>query len=120
VNFDKEVLRGHIDTMILSLLDMKDTYGYELAKLALEVSSGNFELKEGTMYLALKRLEKSGEIESYWGDDMSGGGRRKYYKILQAGRNKLDTKRKEWEVIKKVMDAFFIVKREDDKHDERN
>lgn len=118
MKIDKEVLKGNIDTIILSLLDIKATYGFDLAKKALEVSAGNFELKEGTMYLALKRLEKSGQIESYWGDEVSGGGRRKYYKILSAGREKLEQKRKEWDVIKNIMDSFFILNREGEKYDE--
>lgn len=55
---NKEVLKGHIDTIILSLLHSRDMYGYELAKLVREKSEEQFELKEGTLYLSLKRLEK--------------------------------------------------------------
>ena len=56
---NKEVLKGHIDTIILSLLHIRDMYGYEIAKLVREKSDEQFELKEGTLYLSLKRLEKN-------------------------------------------------------------
>ena len=60
---NKEVLKGHIDTLILSLLHNRDMYGYELAKLVRQKSDDQFELKEGTLYLSLKRLEKNKWME---------------------------------------------------------
>ncbi len=60
---NKEVLKGHIDTLILSLLHNRDMYGYELAKIVREKSEDKFELKEGTLYLSLKRLEKNEWID---------------------------------------------------------
>lgn len=73
MEINKEVLKGHIDTLILSLLDLRDMYGYELAKLVREKSSNQFELKEGTLYLSLKRLEKNKWIQSYWGNEQGPG-----------------------------------------------
>lgn len=104
---NKEVLKGHIDTIILSLLQQRDMYGYELAKFVREKSNDQFELKEGTLYLSLKRLEKNQWIESYWGDDQGPGGRRKYYKITPLGRDYIKEKRREWEFVKKIMDTFL-------------
>lgn len=104
---NKEVLKGHIDTLILSLLHTKDMYGYEVAKLVRERSDEQFELKEGTLYLSLKRLEKNKWIESYWGDEQGPGGRRKYYKLTPLGEEGLADKRKEWEFIKNLIDSFL-------------
>ena len=59
MEINKEVLKGHIDTLILSLLHDRDMYGYEIAKFVREKSNEQFELKEGTLYLSLKRLEKT-------------------------------------------------------------
>ena len=53
-----DLIRGHIDTIILSLLTKSDKYGYEITRLILEASGGEFELKEATMYSSLKRMEK--------------------------------------------------------------
>ncbi|WP_216831522.1 PadR family transcriptional regulator [Alkalihalobacterium elongatum] len=104
---NKEVLKGHIDTLILSLLNSRDMYGYELAKLVREKSEEQFELKEGTLYLSLKRLEKNKWISSYWGDEQGPGGRRKYYKLTPLGEEGFERKRKEWQFVKKIIDSFI-------------
>lgn len=107
MDINKEVLKGHIDTLILSLLNKKDMYGYELAKIVREKSGNQFELKEGTLYLSLKRMEKNDWISSYWGNDEGPGGRRKYYKILHFGKDAFVQKRSEWNFVKKIMDSFI-------------
>jgi PadR family transcriptional regulator, regulatory protein PadR len=103
----KEVLKGHIDTLILSLLHTRDMYGYELAKLVREKSEEQFELKEGTLYLSLKRLEKNKWISSYWGTEQGPGGRRKYYTLTPLGEEGYEGKRAEWRFIKKIIDTFI-------------
>ncbi|MDR7246897.1 MULTISPECIES: PadR family transcriptional regulator [Priestia] len=107
MEINKEVLKGHIDTLILSLLDLRDMYGYELAKLVREKSDNQFELKEGTLYLSLKRLEKNKWIQSYWGNEQGPGGRRKYYKLTSLGEQGFEEKRLEWQFVKKMMDSFL-------------
>lgn len=104
---NKEVLKGHIDTLILSLLHKKDMYGYELAKFVRERSDEQFELKEGTLYLSLKRLEKNKWISSYWGDEQGPGGRRKYYKLTTLGEEGFQEKRLEWQFVKNIIDSFL-------------
>ncbi|GGD14129.1 PadR family transcriptional regulator [Pontibacillus salipaludis] len=107
MEISKEVLKGHIDTLILSLLHRKDMYGYELAKIVREKSEEQFELKEGTLYLSLKRLEKNKWISPYWGEDQGPGGRRKYYKLTQLGEDGFKEKRAEWNYVKNIMDSFI-------------
>ena len=104
---NKEVLKGHIDTLILSLLNNRDMYGYELAKYVREKSNNQFELKEGTLYLSLKRLENNKWIESYWGDEQGPGGRRKYYKLTPLGEEGFEEKRLEWQFVKNIIDSFI-------------
>lgn len=107
MEIDKEVLKGYIDTILLSLLREKAVYGYELARTALDRSGGTFELKEATLYLSLKRLEKNGMVTSFWSDSDSGGGRRKYYQLTEAGLLRLRQKKTEWEFVKKTIDHFL-------------
>jgi PadR family transcriptional regulator PadR len=107
LEINKEVLKGHIDTLILSLLHKKDNYGYEIAKTVREKSEQQFEMKEGTLYLSLKRLEKNKLIESYWGDEQGVGGRRKYYKLTPLGEEEFKKKRSEWEFVKNLIDSFL-------------
>lgn len=82
-------------------------YGFEMAKIVRDRSSEEFELKEGTMYLALKRLENNGYLESFWGEELSEGGRRKYYRILPAGYERLTQKKEEWRFVKRILEVFL-------------
>lgn len=105
MELNKEVLKGHIDTLILAILDEEDSYGYEIAKTVREKTT--FELKDGTMYVSLKRLESKGLIKSYWGNEQGGGSRRKYYHITDEGKEALDTKAKEWNFVQTIMNEFL-------------
>lgn len=107
LEINKEVLKGHIDTIILSLLHSRDRYGYELAKNVRDQSANQFDLKEGTLYLSLKRLEKNKWITSYWGNEQGPGGRRKYYKLTAEGVEGYLVKRSEWEFLKHMMESFL-------------
>ncbi|WP_242985476.1 PadR family transcriptional regulator [Vallitalea okinawensis] len=82
-----------------------------MAKNVKEHSDGAFELKEGTLYIALKRLEVNGYIRSYWDDGESKGGRRKYYAITENGQSFYQTKIDEWAFMKKMMDDFISAKK---------
>ncbi|WP_128893884.1 PadR family transcriptional regulator [Longirhabdus pacifica] len=95
---DKEIMKGSIDILLLSLLARKDMYGYEMAKSLKENSNDNYIMSEGTLYPALKRLEKKEWIQSYWGD-VERGGRRKYYRILASGKEELNKKMEEWKKV---------------------
>ena len=107
MDVDKEVLKGYIDTILISLLYSRPMYGYELAKEVREISNETFELKEGTLYLSLKRLEKNRYLQSYWDDGESGGGRRKYYKITNDGITYLKNKKLEWNFMKNLIEKFL-------------
>ena len=100
MELNKEILKGHIDTMILAILEKNDSYGFEIAKNVLEQTT--FELKDGTLYISLKRLESKGFIESYWQSSQGPGNRRKYYKITQYGIESLDIKVDEWNFVKNI------------------
>ncbi len=107
VEIDKELLKGHVDTIILSLLNEQDRYGYEIAKTIRQTSDEQFELKEATLYLSLKRLEKKGFVKSYWSDEAAGGGRRKYYTLTTEGEILLAKKRREWRFLKQLLPKFL-------------
>lgn len=101
-----DLLRGHTDTMLLRLLSENDHYGYELVKRIAERSCGEYELKEATMYSSVKRLEASGDIEWYWGDETQGG-RRKYYRITDRGKATYATNKENWEYAKAILENLL-------------
>lgn len=105
-NLSSDLLRGHTDTMILKLLLEEDKYGYQITKLISENSRRQYELKEATMYSSLKRLEHDGHIISYWGDE-SQGGRRKYYRITNTGRELYAANKRSWDAAKKILSKLL-------------
>lgn len=95
---DKGLLKGSIDILILSLISQGDMYGYDIARSIKEKSQNLYEMGEGTLYTALKRLENNGLLQSYWGDS-EGGGRRRYYTITDKGRRELVAKLNAWQQL---------------------
>lgn len=80
--------------LVLSILSKKDSYGYEIAKIVTENSSGKINWNAASLYPVLKKLEEINCIESYWIYSDSGK-HRKYYKINDAGKNKVERLRSE-------------------------
>lgn len=80
-----DLIRGHINTIILRSLDDGDKYGYEIIAEIEKKSHGQYSMKQPSLYSALKRLEKDGYVTSYWGGSV-GGGRRKYFSLTEDGR----------------------------------
>ncbi len=95
---NKEIMKGSIDILLLSLIEKEDLYGYEIIKRLKEKSNDLYSMSEGTLYPALQRLEKQKLIEAYWGDSESGG-RRKYYTITEKGKKELLEKLNDWDML---------------------
>lgn len=103
---NKELLKGNIDLLILSVVKEKESYGYEISKTIKEKTEGDFEIQEATLYLSLKRLEKQGAISSSWGNE-SHGGRRKYYAITDEGIRLLDNIIEDWKKVSEIVKRFI-------------
>lgn len=101
-----DLIRGHTDTIILAHLLGGDSYGYEINKAIQQTTDGQFELKEATLYTAFRRLEQSGCIVSYWGDETTGA-RRRYYSITSRGRETYQRLLDEWENAKVLIDRLI-------------
>ncbi|MDR2589518.1 MAG: PadR family transcriptional regulator [Oscillospiraceae bacterium] len=95
VRTSADLLRGHTDTVVLSILQKGDNYGYEIHKNIIERLDGEYELKEATLYSSYKRLEAGGYIISFWGDETLGS-RRKYYSITDSGKELLRQNKNDW------------------------
>ncbi|MEG1017389.1 MAG: PadR family transcriptional regulator, partial [Oscillospiraceae bacterium] len=105
-SINSDLIRGHIDTIILKVLLDGDNYGYEIIKAVLVNSGGEYDLKEPSLYTSLKRLEKQSLIESYWGDE-SQGGRRKYYHITESGKSAFENALSEWIIAQKIINQLL-------------
>ena len=101
-----ELIRGHVDTIILNSLAEQDRYGYEILDIISNLSEGRYEIKQPTLYSCLKRLEKQGFIESYFGEE-SNGGRRRYYKLTEKGKETLEQDQREWEFSRTIINKLL-------------
>ena len=101
-----DLIRGHINTIILRSLYDGDKYGYEIIAEIERKSSGQYSLKQPSLYSALKRLEKDGYITSYWGGSV-GGGRRKYFSLTEEGKAVSEQNQAEWEYSRTIIDSLI-------------
>ena len=91
---DSQFLKSAVEMLILEITGQGPTYGYELAQTVGERSHGYFELKEGSLYPALHRLERQKLLRSFW--QQADGRRRKYYELTDAGRAELAARKRSW------------------------
>jgi PadR family transcriptional regulator, regulatory protein PadR len=90
-----DLMKSNIESLLLCLVNRQPTYGYQIIKELKEQSQGYFSFKEGTLYPALHRLEKSGLITSKW-ETLPTGQQRKYYTITEKGYVTLNEKKSNW------------------------
>ena len=91
-----ELKKGSVQLCLLALLAKQQKYGFQIIKELRELSDGFFDLKEGTLYPALRRLEERGFVESHWVEPQTGIPR-KYYRITDRGRRALTEATEVWE-----------------------
>lgn len=107
MNIDKGFIGGGTDLLLLTLIDEKDMYGYEIIK-ELEIRSDNvFKFKEGTLYPILHKLENRGYLKSYKAKGDTGR-QRKYYKITTRGKRQLVEENRQWEVFSQSMNKIVV------------
>jgi len=91
----RDMRKGSVEILILTLLQEQPMYGYQLTKELRHRSKGYFEFKEGTLYPALHRMEKEGLLRGEW-QVVEQGPSRKYYYLTDKGREELARSRREW------------------------
>lgn len=89
-----EQLKGHLDALLLAVLEPGPLHGYAAMEALRARSGGAFDLPSGTIYPALHRLELAGLIASTW--SVVGGRQRRTYQLTRKGRAVLDRERESW------------------------
>ncbi len=107
---DSKLLMGTLEMLMLEVISHGPTYGYEISQTVVERSDSIFEMKEGSLYPALHRLEQQKFVTSNWQEIE--GRRRKYYRITLSGQKALDAKKAEWRQfahgVQGVIGASFV------------
>ena len=99
-----QLLKGILDGCVLSIIEKKPVYGYELSTKLQEAGLGD--VSEGTIYPILLRLQKNGLISGEMQPSESGPNR-KYYYLTEQGKESLDTIASEWMQIVKPVNSLF-------------
>ncbi len=101
-----DIIRGHLESVILKLIIEKDMYGYEISNCINNRTDKRFQIKEATLYSVVSRLQKRHLIDSYIGEK-SHGGKRRYYKITALGKAYYSQKILEWMELKSVLETLL-------------
>ena len=91
----RELRKGSIQMCIMAAIGSGKKYGFQIVKDLYKDSNGYYDLKEGTLYPILHRLEKQGYLESEW-QTREKGVPRKYYHLTEEGMNALDWAKEQW------------------------
>jgi len=89
-----EALKGHLDALLLAVLEGGPLHGYAVIEALRSGSGGTFDLPTGTIYPALHRLERAGFVRSRW--HVVAGRRRRDYELTPSGRHALASERAGW------------------------
>ena len=100
-----DTLRGHLDAMILAVLEQAPLHGYAIIEALAVRSGGALDLPTGTVYPALRRLEAAGYLESAWSTDS--GRKRRTYTLSRSGRRVLAAEREQWASFRAVVDGVL-------------
>jgi|SRR5918999_6425775 DNA-binding PadR family transcriptional regulator len=100
-----DALRGHLDAMILAVLEKEPLHGYAIIEALSVRSGGELDLPTGTVYPALRRLEAAGHLRSTWAT--AGGRKRRTYTLSAGGRRALAKQRAEWRAFSAVVDGVL-------------
>ena len=92
--FQRDLLRGSLDLMVLSVLAGGKRYGYLIQKQVREASGERIDIPAGTLYPILHRLEDDGLVRCSWDDKT--GRQRKWYELTAAGKKRLSVQAQEW------------------------
>ncbi len=100
--FDRELLKGATETLVLATLDRHPCHGYELIERLRRRSEGIFQFGEGTLYPLLYKLEARGWIEGKW-ETGTGKRRRRVYRVTPRGRRQLVQRTEQWQDLVRGM-----------------
>ena len=92
------LLQGTLDLLILKALTTGEMHGLGISRRVEQITRGTFQVKPGSLFPALHRMEEAGWLKSFWGESENNR-RAKYYWLTKAGERQLGAETKEWNRI---------------------
>jgi transcriptional regulator len=89
------LLQGTLDLLILKSLVAGEMHGLGVSRRIQLITGGTFDVKPGSLFPALHRMENEGWISAFWGDSENNR-RAKYYRLTKAGQRQLEAETRRW------------------------
>src|ERR1700733_1828268 len=96
------LLQGTLDLLIFKALALREMHGLGISHRIGQITNATFQVKPGSLFPALHRMEEAGWLESFWGDSENNR-RARFYDLTKAGKNQLDVESEQWETIAVAM-----------------
>src|ERR671914_238900 len=101
-----ELLKGTLDLLILRTLELEPRHGVAIADRLAQITRGTFQVKPGSLFPALHRLEQNGFLSGEW-STTDGGRRAKVYRLTSAGQRRLAAEKRQWSRIVLAIDQVL-------------
>ena len=92
------LLQGTLDLLILKALSLGELHGLGISRRVEQITGGTFQVKPGSLFPALHRMEEAGWLKAEWGESENNR-RAKFYSLTKAGRRQLETETEDWQRI---------------------
>src|SRR5579859_1050930 len=89
------LLQGTLDLLILKAVGEGEMHGLGISRRIEQITQGTFQVKPGSLFPALHRMEEAGWLTSFWGESENNR-RAKFYRLTKAGKNQLKVETEEW------------------------
>ncbi|MGC2656870.1 MAG: PadR family transcriptional regulator [Bryobacteraceae bacterium] len=103
------LLQGTLDLLILKSLALGEMHGLGISQRIAQITRGTFDVKPGSLFPALHRMEESGWLKSSWGQSENNR-KAKFYNLTRTGRRQLEAETSEWNRISIAIAAALAVK----------
>ena len=97
-----DLLQGTLDLLILKSLALEELHGMGVSRRIAQITNAAFDVKAGSLFPALHRMEEAGWLSSHWGESETNR-RAKFYRLTKTGRRQLHTKAERWERVSVAM-----------------
>jgi PadR family transcriptional regulator len=93
-----DLLQGTLDLLVLKSLALGPLHGLGVSRRIEQITKGTFQVKPGSLFPALHRMEEAGWLASSWGESENNR-RAKYYSLTKAGERQLEAETEDWQRI---------------------
>ena len=93
-----DLLQGTLHLLVLQALAPQPLHGLGVAQRISQITNQTFEVKPGSLFPALHRMEEAGWLKAYWGESENNR-RAKFYSLTRAGQRQLETETEDWQRI---------------------